>query len=42
MYLLDFIYLNFIFCVDINECVVSLCSNGFKCIDLINDFVCEC
>ena len=27
---------------DINECATSPCVNEMKCIDLVNDFACEC
>ena len=27
---------------DVDECATTPCSNALKCIDLINDFACEC
>lgn len=27
---------------DVDECVSNPCSNALKCIDLVNDYACEC
>ena len=32
----------FSFASDINECAANPCLNEVKCIDLVNDFACEC
>lgn len=41
--LLSFFYTDACFVSsDVDDCRHNLCKNGGKCVDLVNDFYCEC